>query len=142
MEIVVAGQGSPLLQQALALRQEVFVLEQGVPVELEIDEQDETALHFVALQDGVVVATMRLLPYGDAVKIGRVAVRLDVRRRGIGARLMRHGIEHARQIGAGSVMLDAQVSSMPFYLSLGFVGEGEPFDDAGIPHLRMRLKVR
>lgn len=129
------------MMQALELRHAVFVLEQGVPAELEIDEYDAIATQLVVLQEGQVVATMRLLPHGDAMKIGRVAVRRDLRRKGIGTRLMRRGIMQAAECGFRSAILDAQVCSMPFYGRMGFVGEGEAFDDAGIPHMRMRLAL-
>lgn len=140
-EISVVDWDSTLMKQALELRHEVFVVEQGVPVELEIDEHDEHAVHFAALQDGELVATMRLLPSGNAMKIGRVAVGKPVRRKGIGTALMMRGIGHAATIGYSAALVDAQVDSMPFYEKLGFEAEGEVFDDAGIPHRRMRLAL-
>lgn len=133
---------STLIRQAFDLRLEVFVVEQGVPLALEIDEYDASATHIVVLQDDHVVATMRLLPYADTLKIGRVAVRQALRRQGIGTRMMRRGLAYAIESGFAVVMLDAQVDSMPFYQSLGFVAEGEVFDDAGIPHRRMVLQLR
>src|SRR4051812_50081675 len=81
------------VRAAFALRHEVFVVEQGVPLAEEIDEHDETdALHLVAVaEDGRVVATCRLVAEGDTVKLGRVAVAASARRRGIAARLLAGG---------------------------------------------------
>lgn len=130
---------SEWIQQAFDLRHEVFVVEQQVPVELEIDEYDPAAMHLVLLQGAQVAATLRLVPYGDKIKIGRVAVRQQLRRQGLGTQLMLRGIRHAAESGFRTVFLDAQVDSMPFYQGLGFIEEGDVFDDAGIPHVRMML---
>lgn len=140
MEIEQVGWGSPLMAKALELRREVFVSEQGVPLELEIDEMDEAAIHFVLLLEGEVAATLRLLPQDNCVKIGRVAVKREYRKRGLGTRLMKLAIAHAVLGGFHGAILDAQVDSIPFYEKLGFSAEGEIFMDAGIPHRGMRLK--
>ena len=140
MEIEQVGWGSPLMEKALELRKAVFVSEQGVPPELEIDEMDEAAIHFVLLLEGEVAATLRLLPQDNYVKIGRVAVRRDLRSMGIGTLLMNRATEHALREGFSEAVLDAQLDSIPFYERLGFSAEGEIFMDAGIPHRGMRLK--
>lgn len=138
-KILIVDTNSEWIQQAFDLRHEVFVVEQQVPVELEIDEYDSAAMHLVLLQGAQVVATLRLVPYGDKIKIGRVAVRQQLRRHGLGTQLMLCGIRHAAESGFRAVFLDAQVDSMPFYQGLGFIEEGDVFDDAGIPHVRMML---
>lgn len=130
---------SPLMEKALALRREVFVVEQHVPEALEIDEDDTVAFHLLMLKDGEAVATLRLVPLGESIKIGRVAVRQDYRKKGLGTRLMKMAIEHAARGEFHDAMLDAQLDSMPFYEKLGFAEEGESFMDAGIPHKRMKL---
>lgn len=141
MEIRMVGWGSPLMAKALELRREVFVSEQRVPLELEIDEMDETALHFLLLLEGEAAATLRLLPCGNRVKIGRVAVRRGLRSMGLGTLLMKRAIEQAIRDGFSEAVLDAQLDSMPFYARLGFSAEGDVFMDAGIPHRAMRLKL-
>src|SRR4051812_50074561 len=90
------------VRAAFALRHEVFVVEQGVPLEEEIDEHDETdALHLVAVDDGGrVVATCRLVAEGDTVKLGRVAVAASARRRGVASRLLAEGEARAPARGA------------------------------------------
>lgn len=120
----------------LAVRREVFVIEQQVPEEEEVDEWDERSRHFLAEDDdGVPIGTARLLPSG---RIGRVAVRARWRRHGVGRDLMLAAIGAARDSGMVALMLHAQVHSIPFYESLGFFAEGEVFEEAGIPHREMR----
>lgn len=133
---------SPLMEKALELRRQVFVIEQHVPEELEIDEEDRVAFHLLMLKDEEAVATLRLLPHGESIKIGRVAVKKGFRKQGIGTRLMKTAIEHAARGEFRDAMLDAQLDSIPFYARLGFAEEGEVFMDAGIPHKRMRLILR
>jgi len=119
------------------LRMEVFVEEQGVPPWEELDAEDETAEHFVAEDSGQVVGTARLVNKGDGVgKIGRVAIHKAYRGRGIGRNLMRYVMEVGFR-RFHTLILDAQVTVIPFYERLGFVAEGDVFLDAGIEHRRM-----
>ena len=141
-EILIVNSDPVLLQAAFNLRREVFVVEQNVPLELEIDEHDASAIHFVMRQGEGVVATLRLLSYGDQIKIGRVAVKQPLRRQGLGTKLMQRGIRYAVESGFSTAILDSQVTSMPFYRTFGFIEEGAEFDDAGIPHMRMVLRLR
>jgi predicted GNAT family N-acyltransferase len=133
--------GSPLLAAAFELRRAVFVVEQGVPEEIEIDELDQSATHLVALVGAEVVGTLRILSHEGEAKIGRVAVRAQARRGGMGARLMEHAETIVRGRGFGEIVLHAQISVAEFYRRLGYVEEGEPFDEAGIPHVAMRKRI-
>jgi predicted GNAT family N-acyltransferase len=133
---------SDKMRDAFAVRYEVFVDEQGVPRELEADEFDPLATHLIASRDGRVVGTLRMLAHGDAAKIGRVAVRAAARRAGIGTRLMERAAALARERGFPEIVLHAQVAVAGFYRRLGYVEEGDPFDEAGIPHIGMRKKIR
>jgi len=117
-----------------ALRAEVFIREQSVPVDLEWDEFDERSRHVVAIADGVPIGTGRLLPDGH---IGRMAVLRKWRGHGVGSALLTTLIETARQLGVSRVMLNAQIHALPFYLRHGFQADGEEFLDAGIAHRRM-----
>ena len=121
------------------LRHKVFVEEQGVPVDLEIDEYDETiASHFLGLIKGKPVAAARICVFGDMAKIQRVVIHKDHRGRSLGRELMQHLIAHARQKRlAPTIALDAQTYATRFYESLGFSESGDIFDDAGIDHIRM-----
>ncbi len=125
-------------QKLQAIRQQVFVEEQGVPVELEWDEHDDTALHFLAELDGNAVATARLiLDDADTARIGRMAVLAGCRGRGIGRALMQTVTNCAEQRGISCLKLYAQVQVIAFYERFGFEAQGEIFQDAGIPHRAM-----
>ncbi len=119
------------------IRLEVFVEEQGVPVELEMDEFDKDAIHVLSLLDGEPAGCGRLLINGDDAKIGRVAVRKKMRRKGIGEGICKLLIAIAAEHGAKQVHLGAQLTAVDFYLSLGFEKEGEVFKEAGIEHIKM-----
>ncbi len=129
------------LETCWALRHEVFVEEQGVPLELERDEHDATALHFLATWDGRPVGTERVLLKGDTGKIGRVCVLRAMRGKGIGAALIRAAVEELRGRRLRRAVLGSQVHAIPFYEALGFVAEGPVYDDAGIPHRDMALAL-
>ena len=139
--IVEAEFGSDLMQAACALRFEVCVDEQGVPRELELDELDAGATHLVAILDDRVIGTLRLLAHDGAAKIGRVAVRASLRRAGVGARLMQRAEAIATARGFAEVVLHAQVAVAGFYRRLGYVEQGDLFDEAGIPHIAMRKQI-
>ena len=122
-----------------ALRLEVFVKEQGVPEELELDALDETAIHAVASEGGIVVGTGRLIltAPGEA-QIGRMAVRRSARRRGIGGQILRFLETEAKASGSTRVELHAQRYVSKFYRQHGYEEEGDPFVEAGIEHVLMR----
>jgi len=134
---IVIGSWEQQRQAAAALRQQVFVVEQGVPPELELDEMDAQSLHAVAYQDGVPVATGRLLPDGH---IGRMAVRQDARGAGTGSLVLCALMDEARRRGDRDVVLHAQLSARDFYARHGFEPEGDVFMDAGIEHIAMRRR--
>lgn len=117
------------------VREDVFVREQGVPIELEWDGLDPDCLHLLAETDeGQAIGTGRLLPDGH---IGRMAVVRDWRGRDVGKTLLRKLIELGCRQGHRTLVLNAQCSALSFYEAQGFVAEGGIFDDAGIPHRRM-----
>lgn len=119
----------------LDLRTRVFVHEQGVPPEEEIDGRDPECLHVIAeTEDGTVIGTGRLLPEG---RIGRLAVDAAWRGRGIGRALLDALVACARERGFATVELHAQSRAVGFYEASGFRAEGPEFEDAGILHRRM-----
>ncbi|MCK9468892.1 MAG: GNAT family N-acetyltransferase [Porticoccaceae bacterium] len=121
-----------------AIRHQVFVIEQGVPLEAEIDSDDPAALHWLALNtQAVPMGTARLV--GN--RVGRMAVLSDYRGAGVGASLLRAIIKHANEAGIDTLVLDAQTHALPFYEKFGFVVCSEEFDDVGIPHRAMRLHL-
>jgi predicted GNAT family N-acyltransferase len=120
---------------AAPIRFAVFVQEQRVPPEIELDEMDARCVHAVAFDGNVAVGTGRLLPDGH---IGRMAVLRDWRGQGIGGRLLAKLVEQARARGDRQVALSAQVHAVPFYRAHGFVEEGAEYLEAGIRHQAMR----
>lgn len=127
-----------LCNAAFALRRQVFVLEQHVPPDEENDAYDLTATHFVALQQGELVGTLRLLFLPEHVKIGRVAVARPSRGQGIARQMIQEAMQHARSIGKDRFCLTAQSDKLGFYERLGFVAFGPEFMDGGMPHRAMR----
>jgi ElaA protein len=125
------------VRAALALRHDVFVVEQRVPIDEEVDEHDETALHLVAVDDDRVVATARVVIDGETAKLGRVAVAPNARRRGIASRLIAACEAEARARGARRVALAAQTGALALYERAGYTAHGARFMDAGIEHLMM-----
>lgn len=125
----------------LLLRFEVFVDEQKVPLELEIDEYDSSALHLVALDDNEVIATLRMVEKNTKMIIGRLVVKKSYRKQGIATILMRRAILRANEKQLRSIELDSQLSVIPFYEKLGFHTVGGIFDDAGIQHKKMILDL-
>jgi predicted GNAT family N-acyltransferase len=122
--------------QASGIRFEVFVREQGVPREIELDEHDAVSLHALAFAaDGSPVATGRLLPDGH---IGRMAVLASWRGKGVGSALLQALMRAARDRGITELALSAQVRAANFYRAHGFQPEGEVYEEAGIAHLAMR----
>ncbi|MEU9662152.1 GNAT family N-acetyltransferase [Streptomyces chartreusis] len=136
-------------EACFAVRKEVFVVEQGVPQEIEYDAHDADAVHVLAVrEDGLPLGTGRLL-YGEAAaartdgdltvgSLGRLAVTPEARGLGVGAALVRAIEDAARARGLAAVDLHAQTHALGFYERLGYVAYGPEFPDAGMPHRAMR----
>ena len=137
------------LREALALRFRVFVDEQRVPADEEVDRYDATpttsgALHLLARADGAAVGTARLLldaPPGGPVHLGRVAVLAEWRRHNVGNALMERLHDEARARGYRTIEISAQTQAIPFYERLGYVAEGPDYLEAGIEHRAMRFAL-
>lgn len=133
------GAWDELANEATPIRHAVFVQEQGVPVDIELDEWDPVSLHAIARDgDGRAIGTGRLLPDGH---IGRMAVLRTARGSGAGTAILLALMDAARERGHREVVLNAQTHAASFYRRLGFVEEGDVFDDAGIPHIAMRCAL-
>ena len=128
------------LEQALRIRIRVFVREQGVPAEIELDDDDKRALHLLAFLEGRAVGTARIVMRGGQAKIGRMAVLKSHRRKNVGKKLLIRAITTAKKQGARKIYLHAQVAVIGFYESAGFRCVGPVFDEAGIAHRKMILK--
>jgi predicted GNAT family N-acyltransferase len=126
-------------EAASRIRFEVFVREQRVPQEIELDDHDAVSLHALALDAGAgAVGTGRLLPDGH---IGRLAVLRAWRGKGVGSALLARLVELARERGDAEVVLSAQVHAEAFYRARGFRPEGAIYEEAGIAHRTMRRRL-
>lgn len=140
--VEIAGTDTAALRECHHIRHEVFCAEQGVAEALEWDGLDTTCRHFLIFADGVAAGTARLRPYKPGLaKIERVAVLKRFRGLGLGRRLMVQLIAQARN-GHQEAILNAQTAVRDFYAALGFAAEGPEFEEANIPHVHMRLKLR
>ena len=138
--LVQLGSWADLGDRARAIRFEVFVQEQQVPIAEELDAMDPHCLHALAFSlQGAVLGTGRLLPDGH---IGRMAVRHAARKKGVGTALLKALTEAAHTKGFSEVVLGAQLHAKDFYLKQDFVEFGEVFLDANIEHVMMRKTLR
>lgn len=127
------------LAEVAALRTRVFVVEQGVPPEIEQDAADATAVHVLSRDEsGRVVATGRLLVSGRSAGIGRMATDASLRGRGHAAAVLAELHRQAVLRGVTEVELHAQLSARGFYERAGYVAGGEVYEEAGIAHITMR----
>jgi predicted GNAT family N-acyltransferase len=115
--------------------------EQGVPADLEFDGRDPSAAHVILQREGIVIGTARIFDEGDAAVVGRVAIAPELRGQGLGAVVMDAAERWASDQGLPLVELHAQQQVTGFYDRLGYFGVGEPYVEAGIPHLTMRKEL-
>jgi predicted GNAT family N-acyltransferase len=135
---VIAIESPADMQRAFTIRRRVFIEEQNVPEEIELDADDEHAFHALAILDGVAIGCGRMLEHGhNEVKIGRMAVLREFRKTGVGAHILRFLIDRARARGLRKAILHAQLTAEGFYLKEGFNPVGGVFDEAGIAHRKM-----
>jgi predicted GNAT family N-acyltransferase len=130
------------MPEVAALRTRVFVVEQGVPPEIEQDAADATAVHVLSRDaSGRVVATGRLLVHGRTAGIGRMAADASARGRGHGAAVLAELHRQAGLRGVGRIELHAQVSARRFYERAGYAAVGAEYEEAGIAHITMRRSL-
>jgi predicted GNAT family N-acyltransferase len=129
--------GEPLLK---SIREAVFIREQGVPAELEWDGLDESCRHALAIShQGDAIGCGRMLANGH---IGRIAVMPQWRKKKVGTAVMEALLNYARAQDYKQVDVDAQTYAVPFYRGFEFVERGDVFRDAGLPHIKMSLKLQ
>lgn len=136
VEIRIARDGAEL-GAAMALRDQVFVGEQGVPRSLEVDDRDAAAAHLVAVRDGSVIGTARLLEACGAVELGRLVVAPGARRQGIARAILDSSERWARERGSSRIVLSAQTYARELYAGAGYEARGTIYLEAGIEHIRM-----
>ena len=122
-----------------SLRYQVFVIEQKVPEDMEWDEFDQIAWHAIVTADNQTIGTGRLIINDRVAKIGRMAVQSSRRNQGIGKSILKSLIQTAKEKGAQECILHAQTHAIAFYAKADFEPNGPIFDEAGIPHVEMRL---
>lgn len=131
-----------MMEDAYSVRKQVFVLEQGVPLENEIDQYEAIATHIVGYdENNLPFATGRFRPHDDGVKIERVAIIASHRKSGYGKLLMRFIEDVAKNQGHHSLMLNAQCHAQTFYESLEYDPFGEVFIEENIEHIAMAKSI-
>jgi predicted GNAT family N-acyltransferase len=129
------------VDDALELRRRVYVDEQGVTLEADRDGLDPDAVHLVAIEDGRVVGTCRLVFEGGLARLGRMAVEGEVRGRGLGTAILAAAEREARAAGATRIRLHSQTAARSLYERGGFEVRGEEFMEEGIPHVTMEKAI-
>jgi predicted GNAT family N-acyltransferase len=129
------------MDAAVALRHAVFCVEQGVPEWEELDGRDQDGIHLVAVADGELIGTCRLVRIGRTIQFSRLAVRCDVRRRGIATALLALADEEAQALDAKRLVLHAQTYALQLYENAGYRPRGRVFVEAGIEHVAMEKTV-
>jgi predicted GNAT family N-acyltransferase len=136
IEVRLASSSSEV-DEALELRRRVFVNEQHVSLEADRDGLDPAATHVVAIDDGRIVGTCRLVFDNGLARLGRMAVDPEARGRGIGAAILEEAERASRAAGATRIRLHAQTAARSLYERGGFDVKGEEFMEEGIPHVTM-----
>lgn len=127
---------------ALRIRNRVFVREQNIPIEEERDEDDDTAIHVIALLQGKIVGTGRVvIQDGESARIGRMAVDRGFRQHGIGGRILSLLEKEARSRGSRCAVLHAQEYIKAFYVKRGYEEHGGVFLEVDIAHVEMRKRL-
>ena len=124
------------LSMVYAIRKQVFIEEQSVPYEIEMDDYDDEAIHFIALLDDVPIGCARIR-LNKSVKLERVAILKDYRNQGFGTKLTNYLIGHCRKKGCKKIHIHSQLYVRDFYKKFGFIETGDVFLEAGIEHVAM-----
>ncbi|MBI2797799.1 GNAT family N-acetyltransferase [Candidatus Saccharibacteria bacterium] len=133
--------GNEDLTQAFDVRRTVFHDEQGISEEDDFDGLDIQADHFIAFDGDKPVGTARVRYIDGKAKVERVAVLKPSRGKGVGEEMMRDILDFIAKNGINEVYLDSQTSASRLYEKVGFVKEGEEFEEVGIPHVKMVAKL-
>lgn len=124
-------------EDAYSVRRQVFILEQNVPEDIEVDGFDSVAEHIVIYDAERPIATGRMFPKGDSVILGRICVLREYRGMDLGRILMERMLEKAEVMGPKEIKLDSQLYAIEFYRRFRFRERGGIFKDAGIDHIEM-----
>ena len=140
MKVKLANNQKDLIH-ALLVRTEVFVIEQGIDISLEIDELDCTSKHYCLMNDNEVIGTCRLYDEGGIAHLGRIAILKKERKKGLGVFLIHEMEKIASELGYKKIVLGGQCRVIPFYEKCGFKPFGEIYLDADIEHQMMEKNL-
>jgi predicted GNAT family N-acyltransferase len=129
------------LEDAFSVRRTVFIDEQNVPAEEEIDHHEDESIHFVLYQQGSPIGAGRFRVVDGYGKVERICVVKEARKSGAGKAVMTGVENYARENGVQKLKLNAQTHAIPFYAGLGYEVVSEEFLDAGIPHKTMVKRI-
>ena len=129
------------VERALALREQVFCVEQGVELAADRDGLDDQAIQIVAVEDERVIGTCRVLVDDGIGRLGRMAVDARSRGRGLGTEILAAAERSALDAGARLMRLHAQRYVEDLYAATGYTPYGEPFVEEGIPHVAMEKRL-
>jgi len=132
--------GNKGIEDALSIRRKVFIEEQSVPEEIEIDDIDSFAAHIIIYEDNKPIATGRIFKKDDNFFLGRIAVLKEYRRKHFGKMAVKMLVNRGFNKGAEKIIIHAQTTAEEFYKKLGFKSFGEKYYEAGIEHINMILK--
>jgi predicted GNAT family N-acyltransferase len=133
--------GQAEMAAALELRHDVFCVEQGVPEWEELDGRDPEGIHLVAVADGRLLGTCRVVFVGNTAQFSRLAVRASARRHGIATALLKAADEETLAVGARRLVLHAQTYARSLYEAAGYRPRGRAFTEAGIEHIAMEKQL-
>lgn len=129
------------LEEAFSIRKKIFVEEQKVPEEEEIDHLESEATHFILYCDGKPAGAGRFRTVDDYGKVERICVLKEFRGSGSGKALMEKIQSYAKEQDIKKLKLNAQTQAIPFYSKLGYEVISDEFLDAGIPHKTMSKNI-
>ncbi|MCQ1536849.1 GNAT family N-acetyltransferase [Methanosarcina sp. KYL-1] len=135
------GNCAEALEDAYQVRREVFIKEQEVPEEEEIDEADLSSHHVIVYENTRPIATGRLVRDEETWLMGRISVLKEYRGKQVGKLVVEKLLEKAAELKAGEVHIHAQTHAVGFYGKLGFVSYGDTFPESGIEHICMKKKL-
>ncbi|WP_416151123.1 GNAT family N-acetyltransferase [Salipaludibacillus sp. HK11] len=141
MTLVKVAKTKEELKHVYDVRRKVFVVEQGVPEEVEVDEKEQQSIHFIAYKEECPVGAGRLRIHGSVAKAERVCVLSDERGKGVGADIMRKMEVYSKENNLQSLKLNAQIHAEPFYKSLNYSTISDSFYEANIPHVTMEKNL-
>lgn len=119
------------------LRYNTFVVEEGLPYDDEFEGDEDKFIHCCLYRGKELIATARIGVEGECVRISRIAVKNGQRNKKKGTTIVKYAEERAKQFNKQSLLVIAQVQAKEFYEKLGYKTVGEPFIDAGLPHIKM-----